>query len=252
MLGAAQVAGAALLLGIVELALLFWGPAPHPPWPAVLFVVGAWIYAVAGAVAWLRRPGSLMGLLMTAGAFAWLAAGLVNTTVATLIAIGLVVATIPIALVIHLLLAFPSGRLRGSDARAAVLAGYAVALLGQVPLYLSRRTARCRLRTGPTSSMPVTGWSARSGRSSCCRPACCSRAACAPSPRLGGACWRPCRYTGSSRCSSSRSPRRSATCSVIPWRRRRCSSQDRKLPKWTSAKVRAKSGSSPRPRSFTP
>ena len=111
-LGAAQVAAAALLLGFVELVLLFWGPGPHPPWVACLFVAGAWIYAGAGVVAWLRRPGSLMGLLMTAGAFVWLAAGLYNTTVPALVALGLIVATLPIALVIHLLLAFPSGRLR--------------------------------------------------------------------------------------------------------------------------------------------
>ena len=111
-LGAAQVAGAALLLGFVELVLLFWGPGPHPPWVTGLFVVGAWVYVGTGVLAWLRRPGSLMGLLMTAGAFVWLAAGLYNTTVPALVALGLIVATLPIALVIHLLLAFPSGRLR--------------------------------------------------------------------------------------------------------------------------------------------
>ena len=135
-LGAAQVAAAALLLGFVELALLFWGPAPHPPWVAGLFVAGAWIYAGAGVIAWLRRPGSLMGLLMTAGAFVWLAAGLFNTTVPVLVALGLIVTTLPIALVIHLLLAFPSGRLRTRAARVTVLAAYATALIGQVPRYI--------------------------------------------------------------------------------------------------------------------
>ncbi len=136
LLGAAQVAAAALLLGFVELALLFSGSGPHPPWPAALFVVGAWVYAAAGVTAWLRRPGSLIGLLMTAGAFVWLAAGLLNTSVEPLVALGLIVATLPIALVIHLLLAFPSGRLRTRAARLTVLATYAVGLIGQVPLYI--------------------------------------------------------------------------------------------------------------------
>lgn len=135
-LGAAQVATAALLLGFVELVLLFWGPGPHPPWVAALFVVGAWIYTGTGVVAWLRRPGSLMGLLMTAGAFVWLAAGLNNTTVPALVALGLIVTTLPIALVIHLLLAFPSGRLRTRAARFTVIGAYATALIGQVPRYL--------------------------------------------------------------------------------------------------------------------
>jgi signal transduction histidine kinase len=134
-LSVAQVAAATVILGVVELALMYSGAGPSPPWVAALFVAGAWVYAGAGVLAWLRRPGSLMGLLMTAGAFAWLLAGLVNTNVSALVAIGLVVTTVPVALIIHLLLAFPSGRVRGG-ARATVLATYAVALIGQVPLYL--------------------------------------------------------------------------------------------------------------------
>ena len=135
-LSVAQIAGATLFLGAIELALLYSGPGPHPPWVAALFVVGAFTYAGAGAVAWLRRPGSLMGLLMTGAAFVWLAAGLNNTTIPVLVAIGLIVSTVVIALVIHLLLAFPSGRLLDRNARLTVLAAYAVALIGQVPLYL--------------------------------------------------------------------------------------------------------------------
>lgn len=58
--------------------LMYGVPGPSQSWVAALFVAGAWVYASAGAVAWLRRPGSLMGLLMTAGAFAGVLAGLVN------------------------------------------------------------------------------------------------------------------------------------------------------------------------------
>ncbi len=134
-LSVAQVAAAAVILGVVELALMYSGPGPSPPWVAALFVVVAWVYAGAGVIAWLRRPGSLMGVLMAAGAFAWLLAGLANTDVPALVAIGLVVATVPVALVIHLLLGFPSGRVRG-QAQAIVIATYAVALVGQAPLYL--------------------------------------------------------------------------------------------------------------------
>jgi signal transduction histidine kinase len=135
-LAVVQIAVAALVLGGVELALLFAGPEPSPPWVAALFVAGAWAYAAAGVIAWLRRPGSLMGLLMTGAAFVWLVAGLYNTTIPVLIAAALIVATVVIALVIHLLLAFPSGRLPDRGARLTVLAAYAVALIGQVPLYL--------------------------------------------------------------------------------------------------------------------
>jgi signal transduction histidine kinase len=134
--GAGQVAVAALLLGLIELALMFTGPEPHQPWVAALFVAGAWAYAGAGVIAWLRRPGSLMGPLMTGASFVWLAAGLYNTTIPALEAVGLIFATVVIALVIHLLLAFPSGRLRTRAARWTVVAAYVVSLVGQVPLYL--------------------------------------------------------------------------------------------------------------------
>ena len=135
-LSVAQVAAATVILGIVELALMYSAPGPSPSWVAALFVVDAWVYAGAGVFAWLRRPGSLIGLLMTAGALVWLLAGLVNTNVSPLVAIGLVVGSVPIALVVHLLLGFPSGRLRSRRARATVLATYAVALIGQAPRYL--------------------------------------------------------------------------------------------------------------------
>lgn len=134
--GVGQVAIAALIVGFFELAMLYSGPGPSAPWVAALFVVGAWVYAGAGVIASLRRPGSLIGALMTAGAFVWLLAGLWNTSVPALAAVGLVFATVPIALLVHLLLAFPSGRLRGRRPRATVLAAYTVALVGQVPLYL--------------------------------------------------------------------------------------------------------------------
>lgn len=132
--GAAQVAFAAFLLGVIELILFYTGAGPPEGWVAALFVVVAWVYAGTGVVALLRRPGSLMGLLMMAGSFAWLLSGLTNTHVEALVALGLVFTTVPLALVIHLLLAFPSGRLRTRGARTIAIGAYALALVGQVPI----------------------------------------------------------------------------------------------------------------------
>ena len=53
-LSVAQVAAAAVILGVVELALMYSGPGPSPPWVAALFVV------VAGSTpvpAWSRGCG---------------------------------------------------------------------------------------------------------------------------------------------------------------------------------------------------
>lgn len=135
-LAVAQVAVAAVLGGLVELAVLYSGAPADPSWVAALFVVGAWVYVAAGTVAWLRRPGSRVGLLLTGGGFAWLGAGLGNSFVPALEAAGTITSTLPIAVVMHLLLAFPSGRLRSGYERAITAAGYTVCLLLEAPKYL--------------------------------------------------------------------------------------------------------------------
>ena len=53
-----------------------------------------------------------------------------------MIAVGQVLATVPLAIVVHLLLAFPSGRLATGPSRAIATTGYAVCLLLQAPSYL--------------------------------------------------------------------------------------------------------------------
>ncbi len=132
----AQVVATLLALGLVELALLLSGPPIAPRWVLALFPAGAGIYLAAGVVAWVRRPSNGLGPIMVAGAAAWVAAGLVNTSVPALIATGQIVATVPLAIVVHLLHAFPSGRLSGRTSRATVLVGYGISLGLQAPQYL--------------------------------------------------------------------------------------------------------------------
>ena len=135
-LAVAEVAAVALVAGLVELALFYSGVPVAPPWAVVLFVVVAWVFVAAGTVAWLRRPANDMGLLMTAGGFTWLIAGLVNTPVPALQAAGAVMAIFPVAIIIHLLVAFPYGRLRTGWERAVVIAGYLACLVLEVPNYV--------------------------------------------------------------------------------------------------------------------
>ena len=133
-LAAAELAGAGALLGAVEIAL--WaGLAPDPWWAVLLWPLTAAIYLAAGLAAWLRRPYNRIGPLMIAAGFVLLAAGLPAEEPA-IEAIALVVATVPYALVVHLLHAFPSGRLRGRLSTRTVAAGYAVCLVLQAPQYL--------------------------------------------------------------------------------------------------------------------
>ena len=132
----AQLAVAVVALGLVQIALLLSLPAGAPHLVLCCFAIGAWIYLTAGIVAWLRRPSNRLGAIMVAGALAWLAAGFANTATPALIAGGLILATLPLAVVFHLLHAFPSGRLLGTASRVTVAVGYAICLVLQAPLYL--------------------------------------------------------------------------------------------------------------------
>ncbi len=126
---------AAALLGFVEIVLIVAGPV-EPTWVVVLFPALGGIYLTAGAVAWLRRPSNQMGALLVAGGISWLAAALANTEYSSLIAVGLITATVPLAVIVHMLLAFPSGRFRDRASRLITLAGYATSTVLQAPLYL--------------------------------------------------------------------------------------------------------------------
>ncbi len=126
-LGGVAVAGIELVLGLRT-------PAPH--WLTGLFVgVGA-AYVVIGVIAWRQRPHNRIGALFVASGWAWLASALTVTGLVPLVAVGEVTATLPLALLFHLVHAFPVGQLTGRLSRITVAAAYLVSLVLQVPLYL--------------------------------------------------------------------------------------------------------------------
>jgi signal transduction histidine kinase len=70
-----------------------------------------WSFIGTGLYAWWRRPENRFGALMTAVGFVWFCSTLAASDVPTLFAIGGLTAALPYALLLHLLVAFPSGRL---------------------------------------------------------------------------------------------------------------------------------------------
>ena len=78
-----------------------------------------------GSYAWLRRPDNRTGALMTIIGLAVAVTGLQLFNVPLLWAIGAMGDTLIVSLLVHLLLAFPSGRIEGRGARIAVTLGYA-------------------------------------------------------------------------------------------------------------------------------
>lgn len=94
------------------------------------------VYVIAGLIAWKRRPSNGMGfLIVIAGVMVFIGA-IGNTEVPVLVAISAVGATLALPATVHLLLAFPTGRLPDRLSRGLVAALYAVSLILQAPLYL--------------------------------------------------------------------------------------------------------------------
>lgn len=131
-LGMMSVLG--VLLAALELALI--APTVAVAWPAGLFPAVAVVWFFAGTIAWRRRPGSRIGLLIWMGGLATLAGGIGNAEEPTAALVGTVFATVILAVVVHLLLAFPSGRLPDRTSRVVVAAAYVVAIVLQAPLYI--------------------------------------------------------------------------------------------------------------------
>src|SRR5215217_2030721 len=71
-----------------------------------------------GVFAWWRRPLNRFGLLMCAVGFAWFLRGLIESNDSTFFTIGAYLSPLYMVLAIHMVLAFPSGRLETAAARA--------------------------------------------------------------------------------------------------------------------------------------
>ena len=103
---------------------------------SILDGIAVMAYTVTGLIAWHRRPHNHIGRLMVATAVTLLAAGMADDVIEGLRTIGELLDSLPLAVLLHLLLAFPSGRVVGRAARWAVVAGYLVAIVLQIPQVL--------------------------------------------------------------------------------------------------------------------
>jgi signal transduction histidine kinase len=104
-------------------------------WIALDIVIGTGFVGV-GLYAWDRRPDNRIGALMVATAFAWFLAVFGNTQPALLFTVGSLLSNLFVASAIHLLLAFPTGRLESDFDRWLVRVSYAITSLAFVPVML--------------------------------------------------------------------------------------------------------------------
>src|SRR5918992_1032663 len=104
-------------------------------WIAAVVVIG-FGFVGAGLFAWYRNPANRIGVLMVATGFAWYVGMLARTEPPLLFSIGFTLENLYVACAVHLLLAYPSGRLEGRIDRVIVACTYATVTLGFVPVSL--------------------------------------------------------------------------------------------------------------------
>jgi signal transduction histidine kinase len=131
------VGAAGLLVAAVQTPLIAtaeFGP-DRGLWIALNWVIGAG-FVLVGVYAWLRRPDNRVGALMVATGFAWFLSVLGHTEPPLLFTLGVVFDSLFVGVAIHLLLAFPSGRLESRVDRWLLGAVYAAVTLGYLPTVL--------------------------------------------------------------------------------------------------------------------
>ena len=108
----------------------------------VLFVSSSFI--LAGLIGWTRRPQNRTGMLMVAVGFGVLIGVLGEANHSIPFTLGALFGSLFIAAFVHLLLAYPSGRLLSRRARVLVGAGYTIAFLAPLAesMFAARETCK--------------------------------------------------------------------------------------------------------------
>jgi signal transduction histidine kinase len=131
------IGGAAALIGLALVPLIATADfhSDRGLWIALDLVIGGG-FAGVGLFAWYRAPENRVGPLMVATAFAWYLSVLERTEPSLLFTLGVLFENLFVATAIHLLLAFPSGRLERTVDRVLVGVSYFTTTLGFVPFIL--------------------------------------------------------------------------------------------------------------------
>jgi signal transduction histidine kinase len=121
---------AGLVLGLLILAaVLSSDHAESKGVNAVLVLLIGWSFIGTGLFAWYRRPSNRIGVLMTAVGFTWFLSNLSFANVPGIFIAGAILGSLPIGILIHMTLSFPSGRLEGRLVKALVIATYVVVVV---------------------------------------------------------------------------------------------------------------------------
>jgi signal transduction histidine kinase len=145
----AMLALTALLLGLLGAALILGSDHLDDRGliAALGFAIGAaWIGT--GLYVWWRRPENRFGALMTWVGFAWLLNAFTAANGSAAFTLAVLVSNVYLAAFLHLLLAYPDGRVSNPSRRKLAATGYAISILGPVPALMfgfnaSNEECRC-------------------------------------------------------------------------------------------------------------
>ena len=139
-----------LIAGAVPLALAIVNQQGHQrTLIAICGPLTGWAFIGTGIFAWLRRPENRFGALMTAIGFSTCIAGLRVSTDPVVFVVGLLFITLQWALLYHMLLAFPRGRLPSRFEVGLVVAMYLNSLAVHPVSVLFQDTARDGFPSNP-------------------------------------------------------------------------------------------------------
>lgn len=144
-----------LVAGAVPLALALTTEGGHHRNLIAIFgpLIG-WAFIGTGLVACWRRVENPVGALMTAVGFSYCISALIVSTEPVLFTIGLLFIPLPYAILYHILLAFPTGRLNTTVERWLVGVGYVSATVGHATAMLFQDTARVAPGTSTAPALP--------------------------------------------------------------------------------------------------
>jgi signal transduction histidine kinase len=128
----------------------------HPGLTTALLLFVSMSFVIAGLIGWARRPANRTGMLMVAVGYGVLATSLYEANYSVPYTVGTIVGSLFIAAFLHLLLAYPSGRLLSRSGRTLVVAGYTAAVLAPLADAMFPQQQTCKPHACPDNLVLVS------------------------------------------------------------------------------------------------